>query len=97
MDKKLIWLDLFIYFLAVNFNFFYYKKQNFKEDDNVLAIKRLQSDSTIIALSNYQINKLYGPSITSTMNSVNFKDIIKPESKSVSVIYLTIFNLKLEY
>ena len=64
----------------------YIESDKFQEQ---LLIKQFQSKSTVIALSNYQIEKMFGPTITTTVNNEIFERF-KPDCKSFSVNNLLI-------
>jgi hypothetical protein len=66
----------------------YIESDKFQEQ---LLIKQFQSKSTVIALSNYQIEKMFGPTITTTVNNEIFERF-KPECKSFSVSIFCNYN-----
>jgi len=75
----LIGAGLSTYYLHKQFE--YIESDTFQQQ---LLIKQLQSKSTVIALSNFQIQKMYGPTITTTVQN-EIIERFKPESKSFSV------------
>jgi hypothetical protein len=76
--------------------YFIHKQLEYFESDKFqhqLLIQQLLSKSTMITLSNYQIQKMYGPTITTSVQNEMFERL-KPDSKTFSVIFFLsiIFN-----
>ena len=64
----------------------YFMKELIESDkfQQQLRIKELQSKSTVLALSNYQIERRFGPTITTTIQNDTYERF-KPDCKSFSV------------
>jgi hypothetical protein len=78
--------------------------KDFDLDDYRTLLKTLQAKSTVIALSNNEISKRYGPFITSTIQTDDVVDSLGPDVKNFSVrpsiftqIFITNMNFKINY